>query len=377
VITHPIQYYVPFFRQLSQKIELKVFYTWQAGSNVKFDPGFGKEIKWDIPLLDGYSYCFVENTAKKQGSSNFWGIQNPSLKNAIQNWGATQILVYGWAYKSHLELIYFFKGKIPVYFRGDSTVLDHSTFLKSFVRKVLLRWVYSKVDYALYVGEANKAYFKKYGLNENQLIFVPHVVDNEFFSKENEQRKTQALEKRKALGISENDFVILFAGKLEPKKNPLILLQAFKEIDLANIHLIYCGEGELKETLINSSKSHKNVHFIPFQNQSEMPVIYRMGDVFCLPSQGPGETWGLAINESLASGTPVIVSSRCGCALNLINSKTGLIFESNNLGMLIKSILTIFDKKKRNSFKFNPASILEIHSLENAVNQTLKLLQNP
>ena len=66
ISTHPIQYNAPFFKLLSQrgKVVIKIFYTWsQSEAGSKYDPGFGKEIIWDIPLLDGYDYCFVNNNS--------------------------------------------------------------------------------------------------------------------------------------------------------------------------------------------------------------------------------------------------------------------------------------------------------------------------
>ena len=62
-----------------------------------------------------------------------------------------------------------------------------------------------------------------------------------------------------------------------------------------------------------------------------MPIWYRVADVFCLPSRGPGETWGLAVNEALACGCRVIVSDRVGCAEDLVNGKShGAVFRWNN-----------------------------------------------
>ncbi len=82
ITTHPIQYNAPLFKLLSKRnnISIKVFYTWgEAVLQKKYDPGFGKTIEWDIPLLEGYEYTFVENTAKKPGSHHFSGIDNPRL----------------------------------------------------------------------------------------------------------------------------------------------------------------------------------------------------------------------------------------------------------------------------------------------------------
>ena len=91
ISSHPIQYNAPLFELLHRngKVRIKVFYTW--GKNVlkeKFDPGFGKVIEWDIPLLDGYEYTFVKNKSKKPGSHHFKGIINPTLIREIKEWEA-------------------------------------------------------------------------------------------------------------------------------------------------------------------------------------------------------------------------------------------------------------------------------------------------
>jgi glycosyltransferase involved in cell wall biosynthesis len=77
--------------------------------------------------------------------------------------------------------------------------------------------------------------------------------------------------------------------------------------------------------LIADAGDHTRVHFLGFQNQSRMPVVYRLGDIFVLPSRGPGETWGLAVNEAMACGCPVIVTSRVGCAPDLVDRTNGRV----------------------------------------------------
>src|SRR5277367_1352501 len=91
VTTHPIQYYAPVFRALAadERLDVRVFFTWsQASDGTLFDTGFGTEVKWDIPLLDGYAHQFVRNVAKRPGSDHFGGIRNPTLINEIETWRA-------------------------------------------------------------------------------------------------------------------------------------------------------------------------------------------------------------------------------------------------------------------------------------------------
>ena len=341
ITTHPIQYYAPFFRLLAafEELSIKVFYT-LGEKEVAFDRGFGRQIRWDIPLLEGYEYTFLKNTAQSPGSHHFQGVANPDLVKEVNQWKADAVLVFGWCYQSHLSALRYFKGKIPVYFRGDSHLLDEQPGLKKNLRRLALKWVYRHIDYAFYVGTANKRYFLSHGLKEAQLIFAPHAVDNQRFADDDEQYARQAKEWRLQLGIPEGQIVILFAGKFESKKNPLLLLQAAKHFSKsARFSFVFAGNGPLEEPLKEEAQGLVNVHFIDFQNQSYMPALYRLGDIFVLPSQGPGETWGLAVNEAMACSRPVLVSDKVGCAVDLVaEGCNGFVFSHDSVTDLTEKI---------------------------------------
>jgi glycosyltransferase involved in cell wall biosynthesis len=337
ITTHPIQYNAPLFKLLTErgKIHLKVFYTWsQSKDGLLFDPGFGINRKWDIPLLEGYEYEFIDNQSKDPGSHHFLGIRNKQLIKKIEDFSPDAVLVYGWAFYSHLRSIFHFRKKASLLFRGDSTLLDNDQVLwfKRGIKKLFLSIIFSRIDKALYVGSSNKAYFEYYGLKEKNLLFAPHAIDNDRFSFNSELLERAAKDWRKQLGIPEENIAFLYAGKLESKKAPDLLINAFLSLGEENIDLVICGNGELENNLKRLASGHPNIHFLPFQNQNQMPVVYRIGDVFVLPSRGPGETWGLAANEAMACGRPVIVSDRCGCAQDLVKEDVnGYIFEAESL----------------------------------------------
>ncbi|MDB5200753.1 MAG: glycosyltransferase [Ferruginibacter sp.] len=330
VTTHPIQYNAPLFQLLHQRgnVEIMVFYTWGVGvMEKKYDPGFGKIINWDIPLLAGYPYRFVANTSKAPGSGHFNGIVNPTLNTEIRDWGADAILVYGWSFKSHLACLRHFHGKIPVYFRGDSTLMDEQAGIKKMMRKLFLSWVYRNVDSAFYVGQNNKVYYKAYGLKDAQLQFAGHAVDNDRFAKAD---TTEVNLIRQKCGLAPAETLFVFAGKLEPKKAPELLIKSFIALKNNNARLLIVGNGVLEETLKKKYAGMPGIHFMDFQNQSAMPALYHAADVFVLPSQGPGETWGLAINEAMAAGKPVLVSDACGAAIDLVeHGYNGFICKHN------------------------------------------------
>ena len=345
ITSHPIQYNAPLFRLLTERgnVLIKVFYTWgQTEQGFVYDPDFKKEFKWDIPLLDGYEKEFVENISKRPGTSHYKGIQNNDLIQRINHFKPDALLVFGWSFQSHLEVLRYYKGKVKIIFRGDSTLLDEQTgfSLKKLIRHLFLSWVYRHIDAALYTGVANKAYYLKNGLKENQLYYAPHAIENErFYDSEGKHQATAAMW-RSNLGIAANEVVFLFAGKFESKKDPFILLDAFQSLGTADARLLFVGNGVLESSLKQRAEGDQRILFLDFQNQQQMPAVYRLGSVFILPSKGPGETWGLSVNEAMACSMPVIVSDKCGCANDLIKGN-GFIFESGNK-MMLASILRQF-----------------------------------
>jgi glycosyltransferase involved in cell wall biosynthesis len=336
ITSHPIQYNAPVFKLLTERglIECRVFYSWgKSAIENKYDPGFGKIVKWDIPLLDGYAYEFLENVSRHQGSDHFRGIINPDIVERINAYDPDAILVFGWAFQSHLKVLRHFGKKKTIIFRGDSTLLDKTTFLRREARLLFLKWVYTHIDYALYVGSNNYRYFKKMGVKQDRLLYAPHAIDNNRFSGSGDEYEQRAIDLRKEMGIDPHEIVFLYAGKLEDKKDVRLLLQTFMQFELYNrAQLVIVGNGGIEKDLKVLYKRIPGIHFKDFQNQSMMPVIYRLADVYVLPSKGPGDTWGLAVNEAMACGRAVLVSDKCGCAVDLVEEGyNGFTFVSGNM----------------------------------------------
>ena len=332
ITTHPIQYYAPVFKALAKAdVDTKVFYTWGRDSVSKFDPDFQRHVEWDIPLLEGYDYQFLENTSSKPGTDHFKGIVNPDAISSIDAFDPDVLLVYGWAWHSHLKIIRYYSKKKKVWFRGDSTLLDEARFVKKVARFLLLRWVYSHVDLAFFVGTRNKQYFHYFGLKERQLKFAPHAIDNSRFGA---NRRTDAQQIRDQFNIPDTGILLLFAGKLEHKKDPVTLLEAFEALEAENAYLLFAGNGMLKETLLaraSNSRKKDRLFFLDFQNQTAMPALYQACQIFCLPSAGPGETWGLAVNEAMAAGCTILASDKVGCSVDLVKEGVnGCIFKSKD-----------------------------------------------
>lgn len=331
IATHPVQYNAPWFRMLAQKsdVDLKVFYTWQDGTKAIQDPGFGKKITWSLSLTDGYDLQLVSPSTEVERRT-FRNMDSPGLIPTVEQFDPTAILVVGWNFRSHLRALRYFHGRVPVLFRGDSTLLDKRSGPKALLRSTLLRWVLRHVDYALSVGTNNAAYFRHHGMKEHQILDVPHAIDNDRFQGDDQDYDIQARELREQLGFNESHTVLLFAGKFEHKKRPDrlvgLFLQALK--NRPDLRLLLVGNGVMEERLKTMALGCEAIQFLPFQNQDQIPVIYRVGDITVLPSQY-NETWGLALNESMASGRTVMTTLQAGAAIDLVETGvTGFLIDA-------------------------------------------------
>jgi len=129
-------------------------------------------------------------------------------------------------------------------------------------------------------------------------------------------------------------------------------------------------EDDLKQLALGNNE----IQFLGFQNQSKMPVVYRLGDVCCLPSYS--ETWGLAVNEAMASSRPVIVSDKVGSAEDmLIENCNGYSFDHSSKVELtsiienlnLKELHAMRDNTKKQVENFTMQKIAE--AMENSINE--------
>jgi glycosyltransferase involved in cell wall biosynthesis len=212
-------------------------------------------------------------------------------------------------------------------FFGDSHLLDgHTAGPRWWLKAAVLRRVYSWPTGILVPGSANRAYCQRFGVAPEKLYRCPHSIDVGRFAAPQPELEAEAARWRSELQIGADRKVLLYAGKFEPKKRPVELMRAVARLPDPAIALILVGGGALQgEIDAMAAAEPDRFRVLPFQNQTRMPIVYRLGDVFVLPSSH-GESWGLAVNEALACGTPVIVSNRVGCAADVVDPTCGRIF---------------------------------------------------
>ncbi|HEY6347645.1 MAG TPA: glycosyltransferase family 4 protein [Bryobacteraceae bacterium] len=341
IISHPIQYYAPLHQRLAchDGLEIKVFFTWHSGNAAAWDRGFQKSVAWDIPLTEGYESELVPNVAPDPGTHHFFGLRNPALVERVLAWKPHVVHLTGWAWHSHLMALRAFAGRgVPVFFRGDSHLLDSPNGPRWWVKQRVLREMFKWPSAFLAVGAANRAYYETFGVDADRIFACPHSIDVRRFAEPAGELERQATEWREQLGIAKNRVVLLFAGKLERKKRPLELMRAVQALNRPGCILVVVGNGELEqEVRALAAADPGRFRILPFQNQSRIPIVYRLGDLFVLPSSHD-ETWGLGVNEALACGRPVLVSDRVGCASDVVTPSCGRVFHFRDNGGLVRAL---------------------------------------
>lgn len=330
VLSHPVQYYSPWFQWLAARraLEFRVFYLWEFGVTPQHDPQFGKTIQWDVDLLSGYDSEFVPNVARDPGTHHFNGLDNPALADRLAAWRPDALLLFGYNWRSHLRALWWARRhRVPVLLRGDSHLLGRGA--PPLPRRALLGLLFRQFAAFATVGLANRDYYRAFGVPERKLFFAPHAVDAARFDAGDAATRRAAAHLRSELGL-DGRRVVVFAGKLHERKQPLELLRAFHEVGTRGDALVFVGDGPERAALEEFARLRardREVRFLPFANQSEMPSRYLVGDLFALPSRGCYETWGLAVNEAMHLGLPCLVSDRVGCQRDLVTpGETGWVF---------------------------------------------------
>ncbi|PHS01099.1 MAG: hypothetical protein COA80_02540 [Leeuwenhoekiella sp.] len=340
--SHPIQYFAPLYAYLNTRgLRCEAWYCSDKSIKGKMDREFGVNIKWDIPLLEGYPYDFFKNYGfKEEDSSRFFGLINPRLVYRLFHIEPAVIVVHGWNYLTHFLVLML--GRLAghtVCIRNDMPY-SHELLKTGFKQKIkrfgLKAILFPRIDYFCAVGKENKAFYKSYGIPDAQILHVPYAIDNARFRRI--QTDPQAL--RLKYGIAERDKVIVFSAKYIPKKRPLDLLQAFRQLNRADCWLVLVGDGQLRGELEAYIEAHqlKQVILTGFINQSEIPNWYALGDVFVMCS-GQGENWGLSVNEAMNFNLNLVLSDLTGCASDLVRpGANGFVFKTGDVAALTDSL---------------------------------------
>jgi glycosyltransferase involved in cell wall biosynthesis len=341
VVSHPIQYQAPLWRALTadRRLGIRVLYLSRHGVEERLDPGFGQRFAWDVDLLEGYESSFIPTLRAGAAPGGFASHLNPGIVTAVRRLAPDAVLFVGLHNPSSLAALAAARAaRVPALYRADSSALESRSGWRPRLVASLLR----SISVILTTGTANDLYYDGMGIPLTQRVLAPYSVDNSFF----QERVMAQAQARAELGLSQDDYVVLYAGKLVPWKDPLTVVDACAEVRCARpLRFLVAGDGVLRGELEARARERGvELTTLGFVNQLGMATVYSAADVLVLPSRR--EPWGLVLNEAMNYSLPVLASTQVGAWLDLVHrGSNGEVFTSGSSRELAAQLAMLADDR--------------------------------
>jgi glycosyltransferase involved in cell wall biosynthesis len=343
LVSHPIQYQVPLLQKLAAhpQITLHVYYMDDAGARRRRDPEFGVPVQWDIPLLEGYTWTLLRNRSPWPEADYPFRFVHPAIVGVLGRERYDALIVHGYAHVTEwLAFLGARRSGTPILLRGESTLLGRRPPAVAAAKRLTLGALLPRIHGALAIGTLNREFYLAYGVPDDRIFWVPYAVDNARFRAEAARWQPSRPALRAALGLPPDLPVVLYAGKLIPRKRPLDLLEAYARIAADHpAALVLLGEGMERPRLEAAIARHglPHVRITGFVNLSEIGRYYAAADVLVLPSEY--EPWGLVLNEGMCFGLPVVASDAVGAAPDLVRAEdNGFVYAAGDVAALAHAL---------------------------------------
>ena len=339
--------------------EFIVYYTHKESENRK----------WESKKSIGYKEIYLDgiNLLRENGYINK-GLYQLVKSNDI-------IIIGGYDQPTYIIisiLCRILKKPYVICYDGIST--DRLENKEKYFRKIIKNSVIKNSKYIFGNGTVSKMYFNKVFKYPKERIYNQYLtVDSKKINELFKNRKKYRSEYRKKYNIAENQKVIIYSGRLVEVKNVASVIKAIGKIKGNNITFLVLGGGQLEESLARLAKS-LGVHMIItgfIVEQEELFKHYFAGDCFILPSIY--EPWGLVVNEAMFAGLPILVSSICGCCLDLVrNGQNGYIIDPLDINDISNKIIKIINS---NNFGNESRNIIKSWNFLNSKIELEKILR--
>jgi glycosyltransferase involved in cell wall biosynthesis len=382
LLGQPVQYFAPLFRELARRdeIELTVIYCSPGGATPYFDPEFGLTVSWDTPVLDGYRYKFIRSLWPNR-TQGMLAYVAPGILAQVRKERFDVLLAFGWSNLTcWLAFAKAFLGEVPWMLYGDTNVLYETEKygVKRWLRNWLLGSLFRRTSAFLVSTSMNREFYELHGVDRTRCFRAPLVVDPDVFGGTPKNAAIHRDQVRKQHGIPLDAVLLLFVGKLVPRKRPHDVLSVLEVLqdECPKLAVAFVGDGPLRCSLESYIVERRimNAVLVGFKNQSELPAMYAMSDIFVLPSSK--EPLGVVTLEAMACGLPVVVTDRTGLwgpEDAVRNGENGFVYPSGNVAELAAAVRRlVLDRTLRERMGSKSREIVKDFSVERCANGILR-----
>lgn len=369
VVTHPIQHFVPFYRALAAEpgIDLHVLFGAPIGVKPYFDAEMNTEIAWKMDMLGGYAHEFLD---RREGLTvSFSTPDAPQLGTRLAAFAPDAVLIYGYAQRNALRALWWAnRHRVPAIIISDSELLAERSALKLLVKFVVVRLLFRRFAAFLSVGDNNERYYRSYGAPANRIFRSPFTIDEPTYRAAAANRVALRSRMRAEHGICEEEKVLLFVGKLSPRKRPGDLLAALRRLP-AGYRAVFAGNGDQLESLrAEAEEENLPALFLGFVNVDALPSVYAAADVLVHPSQA--DPHPLICSEAACIGLPMVLSDRVGAVGPTDIARDGAnsrVFPCGDTRALAETILSVFTADRANGMAARSRHIFDELDLRRSI----------
>jgi glycosyltransferase involved in cell wall biosynthesis len=245
---------------------------------------------------------------------------------------------------SQLAILFCLATRTPLIYSADSVLFKAGTVLKDSWRDRLLHFI-AKHSAALWVpGNAARTFWGKYDVPSKQIFEGSYCLDAETLKRYADTEIVRRKQIRGSLGIGEDNFVFLFAGRMIPERGLLYLAEAFQQVAqiFGNVFLLLIGKGDGRTSLEKffQSKGPGNVRMLDPVPIEDISAYYTSVDAYVLPSVS--ETYSLALAHAAICGLPIIATDHVGAVPDyVLDGETGWIVPSSDSDKLAQAMSTL------------------------------------
>jgi glycosyltransferase involved in cell wall biosynthesis len=350
---HPVQYNTILWSLQARhpKLDILVAYCNLRGAQAAMHPEFGVEVKWDVPLLEGYPWILIPPAKARENGSGRPGFFSKELRRLVRDGGFDAIYVGGYYFPEAWRVLLAAKrAGIPYILSTDVHTLESRRArnpLTRAIKKAIVGQLFRMAGAVSTGSSGATAYVQSLGVPADRIILGRNTVDNNWWTVSAAAVDRVAI--RRVWNIPADAPVALFCAKLQSWKRPGELLEAFARANVPGSHLVFAGDGPLHRELEQSAGAlclADRVHFLGFVNQSGLPAVYVASDLLVLPSDY--EPFGLVVNEAMICGCPAVVSDRVGAKYDLIREGvTGSVFPCGEVEALADTMHSLLTDRPR------------------------------
>jgi glycosyltransferase involved in cell wall biosynthesis len=338
-------YRIPVFNALAnhEGIDLKVIFLAETDPALRRWRVYKDEIR--------FSYEILPSRRIRAGGLRL--LLNAGLSASLKKFSPEAIICGGYNYAASWQaLMWARRRRVRFVLWSESNAQDARTLRKpvEFLKARFLK----RCDGFVVPGKSAFEYLRSLGSRAESIFTAPDAVDNAFFATQAEKVKGQPAAFREKFVLPRR--FILFVGRLVPEKGVFDLLEAYVKLEGAlrsEVGLVFAGDGVSREELAQQARriSPGAICFPGFAQREDLAGLYALAEALVLPTHS--DPWGLVVNEAMACGLPIIVSSVTGCLADLVEDGwNGYVVparDSEKLSVAIDSLVRQLELKQQMS----------------------------